>query len=619
MTREVLTVGGTFTANNKEYDGTTSATFASNNLTLLTIAGNDNVTLNATPVFADKVVGAAKPVTLTGLSISGADAPNYTLSLTGLPTATADITARVLTIGGSFTADNKVYDGTADATIANNSLTILTKVGADDVSLNAVAAFNDKTIGTGKTVSLTGSTLTGADASNYALSFTGAPTTTADITAKELTIGGTFTAANKVYDATTAATIETNNLTLLTNAGSDDVALAAVAVFDDKNVGTGKNVSLTGSTLTGADAGNYTLSLSGAPVTTADITVRELTIGGTFTANNKVYDGTTAASIVTNNLTLLTVAGSDDVTLTAVAVFSDILAGTDKTVSLTGSYISGSDSPNYSLSLTGAPTTTATITEYGLTVTGVTAANKAYDGTNTATLNIDGATLVGVIGSDVVNLETTGVTGIFADKNAGSGKTVTISGFAITGADAAKYALIQPTTTADITALELTITGVTTDNKIYDGTTAAILHTENAVLVGVLEGDVVNLVSTGASATFADKNIGTAKPVSTTGFALDGADAINYNLTQPSLMADITAAELTVSNVTANNKVYDGTTVATLNTESVALTGVFGTDIISLITTDAIGAFADKGMPAQASQLQHPALQYREQVQITTL
>jgi gliding motility-associated-like protein len=596
VNQRVLTVGGTFTVNNKEYDGTASATFASNNLTLLTIVGTDNVTLTATAVFVNKVVGTGKPVTLTGLSIAGADAANYTLSLTGLPTTTANITARVLTIGGTFTASNKVYDGTVAATIINNNLTLLTKVGADDVNLTTIAIFNNKLIGTAKIVSLTGSFITGADAANYSLSLTGMPTATADITARVLTIGGTFTAANKVYDGTSASIIVTNSLTLLTRAGTDDVTLIPTAVFIDKTVGIGKTVSLTGSSLTGADAGNYTLSLTGAPTATANISNRILTIGGTFTANNKVYDGTTSATIALNNLTLLTIAGSDNVTLTAVAVFSDVTVGLMKTVSLTGSSLSGIDASNYTLSLIGAPTATASITESGLNIAGVTAGNKAYDGTTTAALNTEGATLVGMIGTDVVGLVSTGASGTFVDKYVGSGKVVITSGFVLNGPDAYKYTLMQPTATANITSIGLTITGITADNKIYDGTTTAILNTGSAILAGVLDGDVVNLVSTGATGSFADKNVGTAKPVSTTGFTLDGADAVNYTLAQPSLAADITIASLTISGATANSKIYDGTITATLNTGGANLVGVAGTDIINLISTGATGTFPDKNV-----------------------
>ena len=59
--------------------------------------------------------------------------------------------------------------------------------------------------------------------------------------------------------------------------------------FANKNVGTGKTVTLTGASLAGADAGNYSLSSVGT--TTADITAKSIT--GNFTAANKVYDGNT--------------------------------------------------------------------------------------------------------------------------------------------------------------------------------------------------------------------------------------------------------------------------------------------------------------------------------------
>ena len=59
-------------------------------------------------------------------------------------------------------------------------------------------------------------------------------------------------------------------------------------------------------------------------------------------------------------------------------------------------------------------------------------------------------------------------------------------------------------------------------------------------------------------ATFADKNVGTAKPVSVSGIAISGPDAGNYSSnTTTSAAADITARTLTVT-ATGQNKVYDG-------------------------------------------------------------
>jgi len=54
--------------------------------------------------------------------------------------------------------------------------------------------------------------------------------------------------------------------------------------------------------------------------------------------------------------------------------------------------------------------------------------------------------------------------------------------------------------------------------------------------------------------------------VTVSGLTLGGAQAADYALTQPKAAASITPAKLTVTGLTANNKVYDATTAATLNT-----------------------------------------------------
>jgi hypothetical protein len=126
-------------------------------------------------------VGTAKTVTLAGAGLTGRDAGNY--SLTSVGTAKADVTAKPIT--GSFTAGNKVYDGNTSATVTGRSLTGV--VGSDVVSLSGgVANFDTKNVGTGKTVTLTGATLTGGDAGNYTLTSVG--TAKADITAKLVTV-----------------------------------------------------------------------------------------------------------------------------------------------------------------------------------------------------------------------------------------------------------------------------------------------------------------------------------------------------------------------------------------------------------------------------------------------
>src|SRR5207249_5886615 len=85
---------------------------------------------------------------------------------------------------------------------------------------------------------------------------------------------------------------------------------------------------------------------------------------------------------------------------------------------------------------------TETVSAKSLTVS-VTANNKPYDGNTTATFS---AVLnpAGIVGTDTVALVTAGSTGAFADKNAGTGKTVTVTGLSLNGAQAGNYVISTP-------------------------------------------------------------------------------------------------------------------------------------------------------------------------------
>jgi hypothetical protein len=135
-----------------------------------------------------------------------------------------------------------------------------------------------------------------------------------------LTVTGDFEVEDKEYDGGTDAFITgTSTLSLDTSdcIGNDAANLAAnfVATFSDPDAGQNKTVSLSNSYLTGSAAGNYVLDFSNVPEVTGTITPKELTIGGSFTAQGKEYDGTTDAAIALDNLTLVGRVGNDDVTL----------------------------------------------------------------------------------------------------------------------------------------------------------------------------------------------------------------------------------------------------------------------------------------------------------------
>src|SRR6218665_1379890 len=194
----------------------------------------------------------------------------------------------------------------------------------------------------------------------------------------------------------------------------------------------------------------------------------------------------------------------------------------------------------------------------------------------------------GLIAGDQATLGNAGV-GSFATKDAGTNKVVTVSGYTLSGADASNYVVSQPSgLTATIAKADLVVSGIGAADKTYDATTTATLT--GVASVTALLNDAVSVTGTG-NGRFADKNVGTNKVVTVSGYALSGADAHNYNLVEPNgLRATVTPATITVSGITAADKVYDGTTAASVNTGSVVLAGRLGSDVVTIAAT---GAFSD--------------------------
>ncbi|MDG1314443.1 MAG: YDG domain-containing protein, partial [Flavobacteriaceae bacterium] len=318
-----------------------------------------------------------------------------------------------------------------------------------------------------------------------------------------------------------------------------------------------------------------TPNLQGSP-TKLDVTTEELislTITG-LTGLNKTYNGTTAAS-ATGTVTLVGVARDHNVSLggSPVFTFASANVGTGITIITTGYTISGTDSGKYILT---QPTLSGDITAKELTITGITGSDKVYDDTTAATAT-GTFTLNGVESGDDVILGGTPVF-TFASANVGTGITINTTGLTISGTDIGNYTLTQPTLSGDITAKELTITGITGDNKVYDDTTASTA-TGTAALSGIIGADDVILGGSPVF-TFASANVDTGITITTTGYTISGTDSGNYTLTQPTLSGDISAKELTITGITGDDKVYDGTTAATA-TGTAILTGVeAGDDVI---------------------------------------
>ena len=177
--------------------------------------------------------------------------------------------------------------------------------------------------------------------------------------------------------------------------------------------------------------------------------------------------------------------------------------------------------------------------------------SKVYDGTATA----KGRVLV-TAGSLFATDSLSGGSFAFADKNAGSGKTVTVSGVTVNdGNNGGNYDVTYvDNTSSSISKRQLTISAVA-DSKAYDGKLTASA-TGKPTVVGRQRGDSI----VGLTQSFADKNAGTGKTINVdAGFTIrDGNNGDNYDVVIVNSNAGvITPKAITISTV-ANSKVYDG-------------------------------------------------------------
>ena len=210
---------------------------------------------------------------------------------------------------------------------------------------------------------------------------------------------------------------------------------------------------------------------------------------------------------------------------------------------------------------------------------GITTNNKTYNATTAATISSNSVVLSGVLSGDTANvaLSTNGYTATFASAAKANGVTVTVSGLTLTGTAAGNYTLTAPAgLAANITAATVTISsGITTNNKTYNATTAATISSNSVVLSGVLSGDAANvaLSTNGYTATFASAAKANGVTVTVSGLSLTGTAAGNYTLTAPSLSANVMAASTTSAVTSSANPALPGTSVMFTGTLSVTAPG----------------------------------------------
>ena len=393
--------------------------------------------------------------------------------------------------------------------------------------------------------------------------------------------GATFT---KTYDGTNAITGAAVTGGTFSNAIDFDTFTASFnsGTYASSNVGSGITVTSTPSIVAPSGSG---WSLAGYTVTpstySGTITAKGLTVTGTSVAN-KVYDGTNAA--ILSGGSLVGVVGNENITLIQVGTFAQSGVGTGIAVTATDS-LGGTGVGNYTLTQPVLANANITAKALGLSIPGAT---RVYDGTTTISPS-GPVTLIGVVGTDQVNLGAGNVTG-YVDKNVGTNKTVTYTGLALSGGAASNYTLpVNPTSNANITPAALSIAGITASDKTYDGDVTATVNTANVVKSGLIAGDVVSVATTGS---FIDKNAGSGKTVNLLS-SYTGTDAGNYTITdQLTTTASIAKASLTVTAVDAAknfgsaNPAFSVTVSGYIPGETAATSGVTGTGLATTTATD---------------------------------
>ncbi len=518
ITPAALTV--TAQADSRTYDGTTASSVAP----LLSGTAYDAVGATATQTFDNRNAGTGKTLAASGLVMAdgngGANyAVNYVNNTAGV------ITPASLTVTAQ--ADSRGYDGTT----ASSAGPVLSGATYDAVGTAATQSFDNRNVGTGKILAASGLVMADANGgANYAVSYVN--NNSGVITPAALTV--TAQADSRIYDGTTSSSAAP----VLSGTTYDAVGTAATQSFDNRNAGTGKTLTASGLLMADGNGGaNYTLSY--VTNTAGVITPAALIV--TAQADSRVYDGTTASSAAP----VLSGTTYDAVGTAATQVFDNRNAGTGKTLTASGLVmVDGNSGANYATSYVNS--TAGVITPAALTVTAQ-ADSRAYDGTTAsgATPVLSGATY------DAVG---TAATQNFANRNAGTGKTLIASGLVMADGNAgANYAVnYVNNATGVITRASLTVTAQA-DSRTYNGTTASSV-------APVLSGTTYDALGTAATQLFDNRNVGTGKMLTATGLLMaDGNGGANYTVNYVNNTAGvITPASLTVT-AQADNRVYNGT------------------------------------------------------------
>lgn len=315
-----------------------------------------------------------------------------------------------------------------------------------------------------------------------------------------------------------ALTITAKDKNITFGEAAPDYTFTAAGYVGDDNDSV-VNAKLTCGYEQGSDAGTYTITVTASAanyditchsgmltVAKKQLTAADLTASET-NPTAKEYDGTTELPGVTYQVTI----NGNAYTVDGTAVFADKNVGIGKLVTFTPNAL---NSTNYEFAAGLTKTFTADITAKALTVTGLTATDRAYDGTKDVTLT--GGALTGVISSDDVSADMPKSGKVESADASATAKPVNYDTITLTGDDAKNYTLTQPTVTVTISKATPVLGTVSYTGSIYPTTLKETVKlTSEATVDGSLKLD-----DTGAFNT-----VGTAEYA----YTFTPTDEVNYN------------------------------------------------------------------------------------------
>ena len=415
--------------------------------------------------------------TATANALTGAAASNYKLPSTK-PTQPYTINAATITVGtDAFTDYTGVYDGNSHSIKVDTSK--ITTVNGQPITIKY-----------------------GTTSSTYDLD--AAPTATN--VSESMTVHYKITAPNHKA-VTGTATIKINKATQTISGGDFSVKVGKTVNLDEKFSAQGElTYSITGANTTGssvsgkvltvgATTGSFTLKVDAATTDNYEAANKTVTVTVTAKEVQTVTADDVSATYGDTNVKVVGSTNGDGAITYAVTgvagvveVDSNTGALTIKKAGTTSVTITAAETSDYAKA---TKSVTITVAQKDVTITGLGAANKVYDGSNSATVT-GTAAVAGKVGSDDVTV--TGGTATFNNKDVGAGKTVTFIGYTLSGTAAGNYNLTaQPASvTAEITAKEVTVTGITAANRAYEKDNLEVTLT-SGTLYGVLIGDTVTI------------------------------------------------------------------------------------------------------------------------------